>query len=223
MAHRTGEHALVEKIEGREAGIPVQSGWASRVGRGHRNRANVVRVQAVDGLHAGSDARATMLRDYNFAVSQILLPAGFTLVTDTWALLKPAAREVRHAVFVVEQHIPIELEWDEWDETALHAVVHDLNGAPVGTGRLLPPAFDPAAPHTGHIGRMAVVAPMRRAGIGGAILQALMAAAPALGYHDIVLHAQSYVARFYERYGFTVEGEEFMEAGIPHRTMRGTP
>ena len=173
--------------------------------------------------------------DYNFCVSfplhslhlpahlsvpALQLPAGFTLATGSWADLKPAARAVRHAVFVVEQGIAVALEWDQWDDTALHAVVFDDVRAPVATGRLLPSAFDPAAPATGHIGRMAVLASSRRARLGSVILLALMKAAPTKGFGDIVLHAQSYVVPFYARHGYRVEGEEFMEAGIPHRTMR---
>ena len=127
---------------------------------------------------------------------------------------------MRHAVFVIEQQIPVELEWDEWDQDAWHAVVFDAGGQPVATGRLLPPRFDRATPTTGHIGRMAVLTSARRAGLGGIILQALMRAAPAFGFRDIVLHAQSYVAAFYAHHGYQIEGEEFMEAGIPHRIMR---
>ena len=149
-----------------------------------------------------------------------LLPAGFTLTIGPWLALKPAARAVRHAVFVVEQGIPVELEWDEWDATSLHAVVFDANHAPAGTGRLLPAAFEPDAPATGHIGRMAVLAEVRRAQVGSAILLALMRAAATKGFRDIVLHAQSYVAPFYARHGYRIEGDEFREAGIPHRTMR---
>ena len=130
---------------------------------------------------------------------------------------------MRHAVFVEEQGIPVALEWDEWDEASLHAVVFDVSGtapSPVGTGRLLPPAFDPGASASGHIGRMAVLAGVRRAGLGSAILLALMKAAPTKGFRDIVLHAQSYVAPFYARHGYRIEGEEFLEAGIAHRSMR---
>lgn len=127
---------------------------------------------------------------------------------------------MRYAVFVVEQGIAVELEWDEWDDTALHAVVFDDAHVPVATGRLLPPAFDSTAPATGHIGRMAVTAAARRAKLGSAILLALMRVAPTNGFRDIVLHAQSYVVPFYARHGYLIEGEEFMEAGIPHRTMR---
>ena len=144
----------------------------------------------------------------------------FSLVTGGWEALKPAARAVRHAVFVIEQQIPIALEWDEWDAPSLHAVAFDAQQQPIGTGRLLPSAFDSASPHTGHVGRMAVLAAARRGGIGGALLQALMQAAVVQGFHDVVLHAQSYVAPFYARHGYVIEGEEFTEAGILHRTMR---
>ncbi len=127
---------------------------------------------------------------------------------------------MRHRVFVVEQNIPVALEWDDWDEASVHAVVFDADQNPLGTGRLLPAGFDPQTPTTGHVGRMAVLAAHRRAGVGGAILQALMARAPEQGFTQIVLHAQSHVAPFYARHGYAVEGAEFMEAGIPHRTMR---
>ena len=129
--------------------------------------------------------------DYNFGVSFPSLPAGFTLTTGSWPDLKPAARAVRHAVFVVEQGIPVELEWDEWDAHSLHALVFDAARHPVGTGRLLPAAFDAAAPASGHIGRMAVLASARGTGVGAAILRTLMQAAPTKGFRDIVLHAQS--------------------------------
>ena len=138
----------------------------------------------------------------------------------SWAACKIDARVVRTAVFVVEQSIPIELEWDEWDEISLHAVAVNPAGEPVGTGRLLPASFDPRSPATGHIGRMAVIASARRHGVGSAILQALMHAAPMQGFTGVVLHAQSYVAPFYARHGFVIEGDEFVEAGIRHRIMR---
>ena len=168
--------------------------------------------------------------DYNFAVTSFSCAAdstsggspasAYSIRIGPWNDCKPAARAVRMAVFVVEQNIPVEIEWDEWDETSLHAVAFDADSAPIGTGRLLPSHFDSTAPATGHIGRMAVLVSARRFGVGGAILQALMQAAPAQGFTTIVLHAQSYVAPFYARHGYVIEGEEFTEAGILHRTMR---
>ena len=137
-----------------------------------------------------------------------------------WAACKIDARVVRTAVFVVEQSIPIELEWDEWDATSLHAVAVNPAGEPIGTGRLLPASFDSGSPATGHIGRMAVIASARRHGVGSAILQELMQAAPKQGFTSVVLHAQSYVAPFYAHHGFVIEGDEFVDAGIVHRIMR---
>lgn len=144
------------------------------------------------------------------------------LVTGRWDVLGAAARAVREAVFIVEQAIPRELEWDEWDAPSLHAVAFDADDTPVGTGRLLPAAFDPGHPGVAHIGRMAVLATHRRTGTGGAILTALMQAAREAGFHAAELHAQTYVAAFYARHGFAAFGPTFDEVGIPHVKMRAT-
>ena len=136
-----------------------------------------------------------------------------------WNEIGTAAREVRTAVFVIEQRIAAEEEWDEWDANSLHAVASDAAGSAIGTGRLLPPGFDVDA-RTGHIGRMAVLREARGSGIGSAILRALMQAAPDYGFAQVVLHAQSQVANFYARHGFVAEGAEFLEVGIPHVLMR---
>jgi predicted GNAT family N-acyltransferase len=128
-----------------------------------------------------------------------------------WSVLCQQARAVRYAVFVVEQGVPVELEWDDMDAVSWHAVAYDAEGNPIGTGRLLP---------DGHIGRMAVLKASRGAGIGSAILDGLMAKAMDLGYRDLILNAQTVAIPFYARYGFVPEGDEFMEAGIPHRVMQ---
>lgn len=129
----------------------------------------------------------------------------------TWEALREQAQAIRYQVFVVEQGVPVELEWDDMDALCLHAVASDASGRAVGTGRLLP---------DGHIGRMAVLPEYREAGIGGAILRALMKAARTRGDHAVVLNAQVHAQGFYARCGFVAEGEVFMEAGIPHQTMR---
>jgi predicted GNAT family N-acyltransferase len=136
-----------------------------------------------------------------------------TIVTGEWSHLREHAQALRLTVFVVEQGVPIELEWDEADAISLHAVAYDEHGAPVGTGRLLP---------DGHIGRMAVLRSMRGTGIGSQILHALVNEAERQGHHALVLHAQTHAIAFYKRHGFVVRGEEFMEAGIPHHEMRLT-
>lgn len=132
------------------------------------------------------------------------------VVIGDWENLREHAQALRIEVFVVEQGVPIELEWDEGDEVAIHAVAYDAEGQPIATGRLLP---------DGHIGRMAVRKSARGRGIGAAVLQALLAEAKRLGYGRLVLHAQTHAVDFYRRHGFVVEGDEFMEAGIPHRLM----
>lgn len=135
----------------------------------------------------------------------------FRLSLGDWQQQRVGARAVRLQVFVIEQNIPLELEWDEMDALSLHAVAYDQAGQPIGTGRLLP---------DGHIGRMAVSKALRGQGVGGAILTALMQQARARGEREIVLHAQTPVEAFYQRFGFSRFGEEFSEAGIPHVRMR---
>ena len=120
---------------------------------------------------------------------------------------------IRRQVFVIEQHVPEDLEWDGIDPQCSHVLARDLAGRPIGTGRLLP---------DGHIGRMAVLAPWRGTGVGGAMLDALIAMAREARHSAAVLNAQVYVMPFYAKYGFVPVGEEFMEAGIPHHAMRLT-
>jgi len=128
-----------------------------------------------------------------------------------WNTLSADAKLIRFEVFVQEQNVPAELEMDNMDAVCLHAVAYDEAGTPVGTGRLLP---------DGHIGRMAVRKPGRGKGIGGELLRALMAQARARGDKAVVLSAQTHAAPFYERHGFSIDGEEFFEAGIPHINMQ---
>lgn len=130
-----------------------------------------------------------------------------------WTSMQQDAKTIRMEVFVVEQNVPAELEMDDNDAACLHAVAYDAAGAPVGTGRLLP---------DGHIGRMAVRKAARGMGIGGALLQGLMAQAKARGHKSVALGAQTHAAPFYEKFGFAVVGQEFMEAGIPHVEMAHT-
>lgn len=120
-------------------------------------------------------------------------------------------RAVREPVFVVEQQVPIEEEWDALDPQCRHVIARDAANRPIGTGRLTPER---------KIGRMAVLAGWRGKGVGGAILEALMDEARALGWPEVTLNAQTHALPFYASYGFEPFGEEFMEAGIPHRKMR---
>jgi predicted GNAT family N-acyltransferase len=107
--------------------------------------------------------------------------------------------------------VPVELERDEFDPVSHYALAETAAGEVIATGRLLP---------DGHVGRMAVAAAWRGRGVGGAVLEALVAEAGARGMESVVLNAQTHALGFYRAHGFVEEGEEFMEAGIPHRTMR---
>ena len=133
-------------------------------------------------------------------------------ITD-WAGAEAQVMPVRIAVFVVEQGVPEDIERDDFDAVSRHAIARDAAGAVVATGRLLP---------DGHIGRMAVAAPLRAKGVGGAVLEALVAEAVRAGLAEVALNAQVHALAFYRRHGFAEYGDVFMEAGIPHRAMRRT-
>lgn len=120
-------------------------------------------------------------------------------------------RVVRETVFVHEQQVPLEEEWDALDPLCRHVIARDEAGAPIGTGRLTPER---------RIGRMAVLADWRGQGVGDAMLAALMAEARKLGWPAVSLNAQVSAEAFYARQGFIPEGERFMEAGIEHQSMR---
>ena len=136
------------------------------------------------------------------------------LQTGRWNSLGAGAQQVRTEVFVQEQRIPAELEWDEADNTAIHALATNRLGQPVATGRLLQ-----AAPGVGRIGRMAVLRVLRGSDIGRDVLQTLMLAAARRGDHEVCLHAQRSAEGFYARQGFSPRGEPFDEAGIAHIEM----
>lgn len=120
-------------------------------------------------------------------------------------------RAVRETVFVREQRVPLEEEWDALDPLCLHVIARDAAGLPIGTGRLTPEH---------RIGRMAVLADWRGQGVGDAMLVALMAEARQRGWPVVSLNAQVSAEAFYARQGFIPEGERFMEAGIEHQSMR---
>jgi len=138
------------------------------------------------------------------------MPAQFTVRIMAWSEALPLARPVRERVFIEEQRVPRELEWDEWDERGEHALACDSTGRPIGTARLLP---------DGRVGRMAVLKEWRRKGVGAALLVAMLERARARSMACVVLHAQTHAAGFYRRFGFSERGGEFVEAGIPHVEM----
>ena len=134
--------------------------------------------------------------------------------TGTWAELGADAALVRGEVFVAEQKIPIDMEWDEADKTALHAVAYNSLGQAIGTARLLEHSAK-----TAKVGRMAVKRVLRGTNIGRDLLELLMASARELGYQEVILHAQRSAEGFYARAGFLPRGEAFEEVDIPHIEM----
>jgi predicted GNAT family N-acyltransferase len=136
-----------------------------------------------------------------------------------WSELGKDAADIRTEVFVKEQSIPAELEWDETDKVCVHVLVYSEAVAAskaVGTGRLIAPV-KPNGP--AKIGRMAVLKEYRRQGIGDDIMQALIEHAFDAGYTTIELSAQAYVQGFYANHGFEAVGDPHEEVGIPHQKM----
>jgi predicted GNAT family N-acyltransferase len=133
------------------------------------------------------------------------------------AISTPAHREqafaIRRRVFIEEQNVPEEIELDDDDARAFHALAF-LDGAPVGTGRMLPHGEGEVK-----IGRMAVLRDLRGEGIGREILNFLMNEARARGLRKAVLHAQLTAEGFYLKSGYVPVGGVFDEAGIAHRKM----
>jgi predicted GNAT family N-acyltransferase len=127
-----------------------------------------------------------------------------------WTRLGSLAGSVREAVFVREQGVPADMEYDEADPTSLHVLARGPDGEAIGTGRLLA---------DGHVGRVAVLPAWRAKGVGRALMCRLTAAACRRGDPQLILNAQVSAIGFYQRLGYSVASSEFTEAGIPHVTM----
>ncbi|MGI5140709.1 MULTISPECIES: GNAT family N-acetyltransferase [unclassified Streptomyces] len=142
----------------------------------------------------------------------------------------PADREVcftvRKEVFVREQGVPEDIEYDAYDPGAVHVLAVREDGLPLGTGRLLygeaAAAKNGGDPSVGALGRLAVTREARGLGVGAALVRAIEDAARARGLAAVDLHAQTHALGFYERLGYEAYGPEFPDAGIAHRAMRRT-
>lgn len=129
-----------------------------------------------------------------------------------WETEMLTLRNIRTTVFIREQQVPVDLEWDEFDMISTHFLAFNNHREAVGTARLLP---------DGHIGRMAVLKEWRGKGYGSAILKKILKELRARHMQKAMLNAQISAVKFYERFGFQqVSGEKFFEAGIPHVKMR---
>jgi predicted GNAT family N-acyltransferase len=129
----------------------------------------------------------------------------------SWQHDREQLQHVRRRVFIEEQGVPEQEEWDAADPIAWHVLAIDGKRDAVGTGRLEP---------CGKIGRVAVVDRCRGQGVGQAIMRCLVNQATDSGFEAVYLHAQTAAADFYRRLGFRAEGPVFEEVGIPHVRMR---
>lgn len=134
----------------------------------------------------------------------------FTIREAIWPADRALLKQVREAVFVEEQGVPLEMEWDDDDVVAYHLIALDSAQQPIGTARLL---------GSGQIGRMAVLPAWRKRGVGSAMLAQLRQKAAASGQPKLFLHAQTEAEGFYAKAGFSPVGKVFYEADIPHRKM----
>ena len=139
------------------------------------------------------------------------MSAAFHVDVADYGSSLPDLRAVRDVVFVQEQRVPLAIERDALDPACVHVLARDVDGRPIGTGRLAP---------SGKIGRMAVLAAWRGRGVGRAMLLRLIDEARARGLTEVHLHAQVDAERFYAADGFLPVGDRFEEAGIQHQAMR---
>lgn len=135
----------------------------------------------------------------------------FSVSLVSWHDGEPLLKSVREAVFIREQGIPADLEWDGLDEGCRHALVLSSNGEAIGCGRMQA---------DGHIGRIAVLPKWRKQKVGTAIMEALLDYARAHDYPQVDVDAQTYAVPFYRGFEFVEEGEVFQDAGLPHIKMR---
>jgi len=126
-----------------------------------------------------------------------------------WRTDNAALRRIREQVFIAEQGVSPELEWDGEDSESIHFLALDGDW-PIGTARL---SAD------GHISRVCVLKDWRGLGVGEKILQALIAEAERRGLKQQRLCAQVQAAPFYQKQGFVIESSEFLDAGIAHVDM----
>lgn len=140
-----------------------------------------------------------------------MIPSDFFVELADFNTDRAAIAAIREPVFEIEQQVPNEIVWDALDPLCRHVIARALDGTPIGSGRLTPQHG---------IGRLAVLKPWRGKGVGASLLTNLIDTARSLHYPEVELHSQVHAIPFYQRFGFVAEGETYMEAGIPHQTMR---
>ncbi len=143
-----------------------------------------------------------------------------TVAVDFFPVADPrieAARRIRYAVFCEEQKVPLDLEWDEYEEVCEHVLAAD-EGVALGAARIRP-----YQPGVFKVERVAVLQNARGLGLGALLMAEIMRRLADRRASAVILNAQTQVEDFYRKLGFVSEGEHFMEAGIPHVHMRWLP
>lgn len=133
----------------------------------------------------------------------------FSVKYGSWDQLQQDAKLIRELVFISEQNIPEQDEWDDQDAISQHFVVYDQN-QPIATARLLV---------NNSVGRVAVLKAYRGQGIGRLIMLEIIAYAQAQKRPNLQLSSQVHAISFYEKLGFSIQGDEYDECGIPHIEM----
>ncbi|MHA3982998.1 GNAT family N-acetyltransferase [Acinetobacter venetianus] len=133
----------------------------------------------------------------------------FSVKQGSWDQLQQDAKLIRKLVFISEQNIPEQDEWDDQDAISQHFVVYDQN-QPIATARLLA---------NNSVGRVAVLKAYRGQGIGRLIMLEIIAYAQAQKRPNLQLSSQVHAISFYEKLGFSIQGDEYDECGIPHIEM----
>lgn len=136
---------------------------------------------------------------------------GFKVRVAAWERDRGLLSAIRHRVFIQEQNVPEDLEWDVHDASATHFLAEEKSGKAIGCARLL---------SDGRLGRMAVAVGWRNKGVGSSLLLAVEREARKRGASMLQISAQKQAAGFYLKHGFIIVGDDFMEAGIAHVAMQ---
>jgi predicted GNAT family N-acyltransferase len=140
----------------------------------------------------------------------------YIIKITTSVVEREKALKVRDLVFVKEQQVPKEVEYDEYDEhdNADHFIISTQEGRVFGTARLRAYGVN-----SGKVQRVAILSEYRGMGAGALLMEAVEQTAKDKGFHTLQLEAQLLARCFYERLGYTAQGKKFMDANIEHIRM----
>lgn len=141
----------------------------------------------------------------------LMMNRPFTVSTCLWHEESDSLSHIRRCVFINEQKVPEELEWDSNDISSTHILAFDKKMNPIACARLT---------NNGQIGRMAVLKEWRQLGVGTALIMRAIQTATAFNYPSLQLDSQLHAITFYERFGFSCYGNQFLDAGIKHIKMQ---